>query len=150
MVTDPAEYRWSSFLYHGSGKDDPLLGPFPESEELGKTDAERRRRSQAKVLAVQSEAELMNVHRSLWSDRENRLPDLAPVEPIDFQTHEAVRRQVVGEGIPMDMFVGILTVARSKAVCARRRSFISTVGQAIATSPGNPVANGANPAVSLS
>ncbi len=34
MVTDPAEYRRSSFLYHGSGKDDPLQGPFPEWEQL--------------------------------------------------------------------------------------------------------------------
>ena len=56
-------------------------GPFPEWEELGKTDAERRRRSRAKVCAVQSEAEFINVHSSLSSGRANRLPDLTPSNP---------------------------------------------------------------------
>ncbi len=75
MVTDPAEYRWSSFLCHGSGQDDPLLSPFPEWEELGKTDAERRRRWRAKVCAAQSEAELMTVRGSLRSGRPFGAPE---------------------------------------------------------------------------
>ena len=75
MVTDPAEYRWSGFLCHGSGQDDPLLSPFPEWEELGKTDAERRRRWRAKVCAVQSEAELMTVRGSLRSGRPFGAPE---------------------------------------------------------------------------
>ena len=65
MVTDPAEYRWSSFLCQGSGQDDPLLSPFPEWEELGETDADRRRPWRAKVCAAQSEAELMTVRGAL-------------------------------------------------------------------------------------
>jgi putative transposase len=69
MVTDPAEHRWSSFLDHSSGQDDTLLRPFPEWEELGKTDAERRRRWRAEVCAVQSEAALMTVRSSLRSGR---------------------------------------------------------------------------------
>jgi putative transposase len=69
MVADPAEYRWSSFPHHGLGQDDPLLSPFPEWEELGRTEAERRRRWRAKVRAVQGESELDAVRRSLGSGR---------------------------------------------------------------------------------
>jgi putative transposase len=35
MVTDPADYRWSSFPHHGLGHADPLVSGFPEWEELG-------------------------------------------------------------------------------------------------------------------
>jgi putative transposase len=69
MVADPAEYRWSSFPHHGLGHDDPLLSPFPEWEELGRTEAERRRRWRAKVRAVQKESELAAVRGSLRSGR---------------------------------------------------------------------------------
>ena len=69
MVADPADYRWSSYPAHGLGRDDPLLSPFPEWEELGRTPAERRRRWRAKVCAAQSEPELMSVRGSLRSGR---------------------------------------------------------------------------------
>jgi len=69
LVTDPAEYRWSSVSCHGLGHDDPLLSRFPEWEELGRTDAERRKRWRAKVCAVQNEAGLMPVRESLRSGR---------------------------------------------------------------------------------
>jgi putative transposase len=69
MVIDPAEYKWSSFPYHGLGQDDPLLSPFPEWEDLGKTDAERRRRWRAKVCAAQSDGELTTLRSSLRSGR---------------------------------------------------------------------------------
>ncbi len=75
MVTDPAAYRWSSFLCHGLGQDDPLVSSFPEWEELGKTDAERRRRWRIKVCAVQGEAELMTVRSSLRSGRPFGAPE---------------------------------------------------------------------------
>ena len=42
MVRDPAKHRCSSYPYHGRAQDDPLLSPFPEWEELGPTQAERR------------------------------------------------------------------------------------------------------------
>jgi putative transposase len=64
MVIDPAVYRCLSFLNPGSGQDDPLLSPFREWEELGKTDAERRRRWPAKLCAVQNEAEFTTVRNS--------------------------------------------------------------------------------------
>jgi putative transposase len=69
MVSDPAEYRWSSYWHHGLGHDDPLLSPFPEWEELGRTEAERRRRWRARVRARPDEAELTAVRGSLRSGR---------------------------------------------------------------------------------
>jgi len=79
LVADPGDYRWSSFQCHGMGQDDPLLSPFPEWEELGRTEAERRKRWRAKVRAVQEEGELAAVRQSLrggrpfgapgWTDR---------------------------------------------------------------------------------
>jgi hypothetical protein len=69
IVADPAEYRWSSYLCHGLGRDDPLLSPFPEWEKRGRTDAERRRLWRAKVCAAQSESDLMSVRGSLRTGR---------------------------------------------------------------------------------
>jgi putative transposase len=69
MVVDPAEYRWSSYQQHGLGRHDPLLSPFPEWDELGRTEAERRKRWRAKVRAAQNEPELDAVRRSLRSGR---------------------------------------------------------------------------------
>jgi putative transposase len=69
MVTDPGDYRWSSYPCHGLGRDDPLVSPFPEWDELGRTEAERRRRWRARVCAAQAEAELMSVRSSLRSGR---------------------------------------------------------------------------------
>jgi putative transposase len=69
MVADPAEYRWSSFPHHGLGHDDSLLGLFSEWEELGRTEAERRRRWRAKVRAAQAESEVAAVRGSLRSGR---------------------------------------------------------------------------------
>jgi putative transposase len=69
MVADPAEYRWSSFQLHGMGREDPLLSGFAEWEELGRIEAERRRRWRAKVRGEQDEAELEAVRRSLPGGR---------------------------------------------------------------------------------
>ncbi len=69
MVADPAEYLWSSFQYHGLGRDDPLLSGFPEWEELGRTEAERRRRWRGKVRVEQDESELEAVRASLRNGR---------------------------------------------------------------------------------
>jgi putative transposase len=69
VVTDPSKYRWSSFVCHGLGRDDALLSPFPEWDELGRTESERRKRWRAKVCAAQKEAELVTVRASLRSGR---------------------------------------------------------------------------------
>ena len=69
LVADPGDYRWSSFQHHGMGRDDPLPSPFPEWQELGRTEAERRRRWRAKVRTTQCEEELTAVRDSLRSGR---------------------------------------------------------------------------------
>ena len=69
MVTDPGEYRWSSYPLSWPGTGRPALSPFPEWEELGRTEAERRKRWRAKVSATQKEAELTSVRSSLRSGR---------------------------------------------------------------------------------
>jgi putative transposase len=69
IVSDPADYGWSSFRQHGMGQDDPLLSSFSEWDELGNSDAERRRRWRSKVRALQDDTELGSVRRSLSSGR---------------------------------------------------------------------------------
>ena len=69
MVADPGDYRWSSFQQHGMGRHDPLLSPFPEWEQLSRTEAERRRRWRAKVRTPEREEELTAVRESLRSGR---------------------------------------------------------------------------------
>jgi hypothetical protein len=51
------------------GQDDALLSSFPEWEELGRTQAERRKRWRAKVRGVQDESELSAVRQSLQHGR---------------------------------------------------------------------------------
>jgi putative transposase len=75
MVADPGDSRWSSFRCHGLGQDGPLLSHFPEWEELGRTEAERRRRWRAKVRAAQGEEELAAVRDSLRTGRPYGAPD---------------------------------------------------------------------------
>jgi putative transposase len=69
MVRELSEYRWSSFAHHGVGHEDPLLSTFPEWEEFGRTDAERRMRWRRKVRSDQDEAELASVRTSLRTGR---------------------------------------------------------------------------------
>jgi putative transposase len=69
LVKDPADYQWSSYPCHGLGHENPLLSPFPEWQELGRTEAERRRRWRARVSAGQRDAELMEIRASLKSGR---------------------------------------------------------------------------------
>jgi putative transposase len=75
MAADLADYRWSSFPHHGLGHADPLVSAFPEWDELGGTEAERRRRWRAKVRGVQDEGELAAVRTSLRSGRPFRTDD---------------------------------------------------------------------------
>ena len=43
MVSDPAEYIWSSYQSNGLGKKIKLLTPHDEYKQLGKTDAQRQK-----------------------------------------------------------------------------------------------------------
>jgi putative transposase len=67
MVTDPAEYPWSSYPAHAIGRADPLLSKFPEWQDLGRDVSERRTRWRDKVLSGQTDAELAAIRRSLGS-----------------------------------------------------------------------------------
>jgi putative transposase len=83
MVADAKDYRWSSYQHHGLGRDDSLLSGFPEWDELGPTDAERRRRWPLKVRGGQPEGELTAVRESLRSGR--------PLGATDWTEHVASR-----------------------------------------------------------
>ena len=95
MVTDPADYRWSSFPHHGLGRADPLVSGFPEWEELGATEAVRRRRWRARVRGVQDEAELAAVRTSLRSGR--------PLGTVDWTGRVAERLNIDLKPRPADV-----------------------------------------------
>lgn len=42
MVSDPVDYRWSSYSYNAGGHNNPLIIPHSEYERLGKTAKERQ------------------------------------------------------------------------------------------------------------
>ena len=69
MVTDPADYPWSSYPAHGLGRADPLLSKFPEWQELGVDESERQGRWRDKVVSGQTDTELATIRRSLGSGR---------------------------------------------------------------------------------
>jgi putative transposase len=65
MVSQAADYRWSSFAAHGLGLPDTLLTPLPELEALGRTPAERRARWRRRVQSPQAEAEVDRIRASV-------------------------------------------------------------------------------------
>jgi putative transposase len=82
MVTDLADYPWSSYPAHGLGRPDPLVTALAEWSDLGATDAERQACWRAKVHAMLSLAELTAIRDSVrsgrpyghrdWSERQNQ------------------------------------------------------------------------------
>ena len=69
MVTDPCEYPWSSHRCHGTGHPNPILDSFPEWEQLGRTEPERRACWRRKVRGEQPAKELDGVRSSVRSGR---------------------------------------------------------------------------------
>ena len=69
MVADPCESTWSSRRCHGAGHADPILDSFPEWEQLGRTEPERRARWRRKVRGEQPAKELDGVRSSVRSGR---------------------------------------------------------------------------------
>ena len=69
IVADPCEYTWSSHRCHGAGHADPILDSFPEWEQLGRTEPERRARWRRKVRGKQPAKELDGVRSSVRSGR---------------------------------------------------------------------------------
>lgn len=93
MVADPADYRWSSYQCHGLGQDDPLLSRFPEWEELGGTEAERRQQWRAKVRGMQGEAELAAVRASLRNGQPFGGPEWSEGTSKRLKLHQEPRRR---------------------------------------------------------
>ena len=69
MVADPCESTCSSHRCHGAGHADPILDSFPEWEQLGRTEPERRARWRRKVRGEQPAKELDGVRSSVRSGR---------------------------------------------------------------------------------
>ena len=65
MVADPCESTWSSHRCHGAGHADPILDSFPEWEQLGRTEPERRARWRRKVRGEQPAKEWDGVRSSV-------------------------------------------------------------------------------------
>ena len=69
LVTDPAEYPWSSYPAHALGRPDPLLTPLPEWSDLGRDESARRRHWRDKVLAALPDPDLGAIRDSIRSGR---------------------------------------------------------------------------------
>jgi putative transposase len=75
LVTDPAEYPWSSYQWHALGKSDPLITDHPAYLALGHTDEERHEayrglfRDQVDPARLQEIRESLNQCRVLGSER---------------------------------------------------------------------------------
>ena len=69
MVADPCDYACSSHRCHGAGHADLVLDSFPEWEQLGRTEPERRARWRRRVRGEQPCKELDAVRSSLRSGR---------------------------------------------------------------------------------
>jgi putative transposase len=93
MVTELKDYRWSSFPAHAYGVADPLLGPMPELEALGRTPSERHQRWRRRVLSPQRDAELHSVRDSLRTGKPLADPDwiTTHAEPLGLNPHPRPR-----------------------------------------------------------
>ena len=69
LMTDLAEYQWSSYQVHGRGAANPLLSPLPGWSELGRSEAERQGHWRRWVHQPLTERELAAVRRSITSGR---------------------------------------------------------------------------------
>ena len=69
LVTDLAQYPWSSYHVHGRGDANPLLSPLPRWAELGRSEAERQGYWRQWVHLPLTERELAAVRRPVTSGR---------------------------------------------------------------------------------
>jgi putative transposase len=127
MAADPCEYTWSSHRCHGAGHADPILDLFPEWEQLGRTEPERRARWRRKVRGEQPAKELDGVRSSVRSGRPYGAEDWVEVNShIPIASASSVSRAVVvvrhakrcpDTGIPPQGFgdagVGMVRVGQS-------------------------------------
>jgi putative transposase len=69
MVADLADYPWSSYGFHGLGRDDALISPLPAWEALGQAQEKRRSYWKKWVHTPLAESQLAEVRRSMVSGR---------------------------------------------------------------------------------
>ncbi len=69
MVSDPADYRWSSYPTHAGHRADPLMSELPGWPYLGNTPEERSQAWREKVLAAVPEHDLAAIRASLVNGR---------------------------------------------------------------------------------
>jgi putative transposase len=75
MVPDLAGYRWSSYLVHGLGKQDPLVSPFPCWERLGQDEGRRQAYWRTWVHTPLTDKELAAVRKAVVTGRPYGSPD---------------------------------------------------------------------------
>jgi putative transposase len=75
MVTDPGDYRWSSYQAHGLGRTDALLSAVPQLEALGRTPSERQARWRRRVKAAQHQDEIDRVRNSIRTGKPLGTPE---------------------------------------------------------------------------
>ena len=69
MVTDLADYPWSSYAWHALGRPDPLLSRLPGWEGLGRDESARQQRWRHWVHEPLTEKEIAAVRKSVTSGR---------------------------------------------------------------------------------
>lgn len=69
LVTNPAAYRWSSYLHHVGRRSDPLLSELPGWSDLGATPQARARAWRSKVVAALPADDLTAIRASLLKGR---------------------------------------------------------------------------------
>ena len=67
MITDPAEYRWSSYRHHAFGEQDPIIRDHALYERLGKTPAERQQAYQLLFKTHVNESQLKHIRETAQS-----------------------------------------------------------------------------------
>lgn len=81
VVSHPRDYRWSSYLFHGEGKRDPLLDEDPWYLGLGSTPSQRQKNYRLFLAAGTPEDELafirMNIQRGGVTAGQSFIRDLA-------------------------------------------------------------------------
>jgi len=69
MVSDPSEYRWSSFAGNACGGDDPLVTPHSEYLRLGATRADRQHAYAELFAEVLSDSAIAEIRAYLQQQR---------------------------------------------------------------------------------
>ena len=93
MVTDPAQYRWSSYRHHAFGEADPNLTPHPLYTALGADEAQRRAAYRDLFTAVLEDAPINDLRMALNQNQPIGNPRFyAKIEAMTGQRRELRKR----------------------------------------------------------